>query len=155
MASKTESTQRKGSSSGKRSSGGGGSSWGAGANAGVLLGAAVAGAAVGLAANAGRKLFVQFSGAAAGDWFDALRAEHKATLAIFDRIEATGNDQGNARSHLLAKLKYALTRHAHQEEAVVYPAAGSLTSSVRVAPERLAGLVARGWVDVCTVADRG
>ena len=122
MADKIESTQRKGSSSGKRSSGGGGSSWGAGANAGVLLGAAVAGAAVGLAANAGRKLFVQFSGAAAGDWFDVLRAEHKATLALFDKIEATGDDQTNARSQLLAKLKYALTKHAHQEEAVVYPA---------------------------------
>jgi prolyl-tRNA editing enzyme YbaK/EbsC (Cys-tRNA(Pro) deacylase) len=32
---------------------------------------------------------------------------------------------------------------------LVYPAAGSLTSSVEVAPERLAALVARGWVDVC------
>jgi hemerythrin superfamily protein len=123
MASKTESRQRKSSGSGKRSSGGGReSSWGAGANAGVLLGAAVAGAAVGLAANAGRKLFVQFSGAAAGDWFDALRAEHKAALALFDQIEATGDDQTTSRSHLLAKLKYALTKHAHQEEAVVYPA---------------------------------
>jgi hemerythrin superfamily protein len=122
MASKTESRQRKSSGSGKRSSGGGDSSWGAGANAGVLLGAAVAGAAVGLAANAGRKLFAQFSGAAAGDWFDALRAEHEATLAIFDKIEATGDDQSTARASLLAKLKYALTKHAHQEEAVVYPA---------------------------------
>jgi prolyl-tRNA editing enzyme YbaK/EbsC (Cys-tRNA(Pro) deacylase) len=35
----------------------------------------------------------------------------------------------------------------------VFPAAGSLTSSVRVAPERLAELVARGWVDVCTVSN--
>ncbi len=33
----------------------------------------------------------------------------------------------------------------------VFPAAGSLTSSVRVAPGRLAELVARGWVDLCTV----
>jgi prolyl-tRNA editing enzyme YbaK/EbsC (Cys-tRNA(Pro) deacylase) len=31
----------------------------------------------------------------------------------------------------------------------VYPAAGSLNSSVRVSPERLAALVASGWVDVC------
>src|SRR5687768_12661163 len=35
----------------------------------------------------------------------------------------------------------------------VFPAAGSLTSSVRVAPERLAELVARGWIDVCTVSN--
>jgi prolyl-tRNA editing enzyme YbaK/EbsC (Cys-tRNA(Pro) deacylase) len=31
----------------------------------------------------------------------------------------------------------------------VFPAAGSLTSSVRVTPERLYALVAKGWVDVC------
>jgi prolyl-tRNA editing enzyme YbaK/EbsC (Cys-tRNA(Pro) deacylase) len=30
----------------------------------------------------------------------------------------------------------------------VFPAAGSLTSSVRVTPERLSDLVSRGWVDV-------
>jgi prolyl-tRNA editing enzyme YbaK/EbsC (Cys-tRNA(Pro) deacylase) len=31
----------------------------------------------------------------------------------------------------------------------VYPAAGSLNSSVKVAPERLAELVSTAWVDVC------
>src|SRR5690606_3673469 len=31
----------------------------------------------------------------------------------------------------------------------VFPAAGSLNSSVEVAPARLAALVARGWVDAC------
>jgi hemerythrin-like domain-containing protein len=122
MASKTESRSRKSSSSNARSGGSGGSSWTGGGNAGVLLGAAMAGAAVGLAANAGRKLFVQLGGATAGDWFDALKAEHEAALLLFDKIEATGDDQTTARAHLLAKLKYALTRHAHQEEAIVYPA---------------------------------
>ena len=38
---------------------------------------------------------------------------------------------------------------------LVYPAAGSLTSSVQVSPERLAGLVASGWVDLCTLPDGG
>ena len=32
---------------------------------------------------------------------------------------------------------------------LVYPAAGSLTSSVAVPPERLAALVSSGWVDLC------
>lgn len=32
---------------------------------------------------------------------------------------------------------------------LVFPAAGSLTSSVEVAPERLAALVSSGWVDLC------
>ncbi|HEY5723199.1 MAG TPA: YbaK/EbsC family protein [Allosphingosinicella sp.] len=33
----------------------------------------------------------------------------------------------------------------------VFPAAGSLTSSVRLSPDRLAELVASGWVDLCKV----
>jgi len=32
---------------------------------------------------------------------------------------------------------------------LVYPAAGSLNSSVEVTPDRLFGLVARGWIDIC------
>ena len=32
---------------------------------------------------------------------------------------------------------------------IVFPAAGSLNSSVKVSPERLAALVSKGWVDVC------
>jgi hypothetical protein len=87
----------------------------AGNGAGVLVGAAVAGAAVGIAANMGRKLFVQFTSGATGDWADALATEHELTLAIFDKIEATDDSQTTVRSHLLAKLKYALSKHANQE----------------------------------------
>jgi len=36
---------------------------------------------------------------------------------------------------------------------IVYPAAGSLTSSVEVSPERLAELVSSGWVDLCTLPE--
>jgi prolyl-tRNA editing enzyme YbaK/EbsC (Cys-tRNA(Pro) deacylase) len=36
---------------------------------------------------------------------------------------------------------------------LVYPAAGSLTSSVEVSPDRLAELVARGWIDVCRLPE--
>ena len=92
------------------------------ANTGVLVGAAVAGAAVGLAANVGRKLLVQMTSGATGDWVDALTTEHELALAIFDKIEATNDNQTMMRSHLLAKLKYALTKHALEEENVVYPA---------------------------------
>ena len=35
----------------------------------------------------------------------------------------------------------------------VYPAAGSLNSSVEVAPDRLAALVAERWVDLCRLPD--
>ncbi len=127
MASKTEGKQTKsksGSNANSNTTGSGESSafsWGGG-NAGVLMGAAMAGAAVGIAANVGRKLLIQMTGAASGDWFDALKAEHAATLALFDRIEATDDSQTMMRSHLLMKLKYALTKHAHEEESVIYPA---------------------------------
>ena len=36
---------------------------------------------------------------------------------------------------------------------IVYPAAGSLNSSVEVTPERLAELVANGWIDICRMPD--
>jgi prolyl-tRNA editing enzyme YbaK/EbsC (Cys-tRNA(Pro) deacylase) len=35
----------------------------------------------------------------------------------------------------------------------VFPAAGSRTSSVEVAPDRLADLVSRRWVDICRLAE--
>ena len=95
--------------------------WG-GSNTGVLVGAAVAGAAVGLAANVGRKLFVQFNSSGTQDWADALRTEHEMTKAIFDKIEATDDSQTMVRTHLLSKLKYALSKHAIEEEMVIYPA---------------------------------
>jgi hemerythrin superfamily protein len=96
--------------------------WNSGST-GVLVGAAIAGAAVGLAANAGRKLFMQMtSGGAAGDWFEAIKVEHQLTRGIFDKIEATDDSQTGTRATLLAKLKYALTKHALEEENVLYPA---------------------------------
>jgi hemerythrin-like domain-containing protein len=126
MANKTESKNRSssGRSTGNKGNNGnesGGFGLGSG-NTGVLVGAAMAGAAVGIAANVGRKLFVQFTSGATGDWFDALKNEHAMTLAIFDKIEATDDSQSVARANLLMKLKYALDKHAHQEENVIYPA---------------------------------
>jgi len=118
MATKSDTKQRKSGSNGNNSA----FSWGGGSSAGVLAGAALAGAAIGIAANVGRKLFVQFAGAASGDWFEALKAEHQATRLLFDKIEATDDSQGMMRGHLLMKLKYALAKHANEEENVVYPA---------------------------------
>jgi hemerythrin superfamily protein len=91
-------------------------------NTGAIVGAAVAGAAVGLAATVGRKLFVQFASGATGDWMEALKAEHQTTLALFDKLQATDESQTMVRSHLLSKLKNALGKHANEEENVIYPA---------------------------------
>jgi hemerythrin superfamily protein len=122
MAKDTRTRSRSSGASNKSGSGENSAfSWGGG-GAGVLAGAALAGAAMGIAANVGRKLFVQMSTGAMGDWFEALKAEHQATLALFDKIEATDDSQGLMRGHLLTKLKYALTKHANEEENVIYPA---------------------------------
>lgn len=42
-----------------------------------------------------------------------------------------------------------------REFATVYPAAGSLNTSVELTPERLASLVASRWVDACRVSSSG
>jgi len=93
-----------------------------GGQTGVLAAAAVAGAAIGLAANYGRKMVVQGIAGASGDWADALAAEHQAVLALFDKVEATADNQTTARTHLLTKIKNALGKHSLEEENAVYPA---------------------------------
>jgi hemerythrin superfamily protein len=112
--------------SGSRSSKNGGRSafafGGRGGNAGPLLGAALAGVAIGVAANYGRKFLMQGLEAAAGDWDQILAAEHELALGIFDKMLATDETQTWKRSMLLMKLTHALDKHAHQEEMVVYPA---------------------------------
>ena len=95
-------------------------SWGD--NAGPVLGAALAGMAIGMFANYGRKAIMQGMESAAGDWDEILAAEHDAALMIFDRMLATDETQTFKRKMLLMKLTHALDKHAHQEEMVVYPA---------------------------------
>jgi hemerythrin superfamily protein len=91
-------------------------------NSGAIIGAALAGAAIGFAANYGRKLLMQGLEAQAGDWDEILAVEHDAALAIFDKMLATDSTQTFKRKMLLMKLTHALDKHAHQEEMVVYPA---------------------------------
>ena len=98
-------------------------SWGGnGSNTGPLLGALAAGAAIGIGANWARKFLMQQTEAMAGDWDQILALEHKATLATFDALLATEDSDTMKRSLLVKKLSYALEKHAHMEEAVVYPA---------------------------------
>ena len=118
MATRTRSRASTGNASDNSQS----SAFGWGNGAGTLALAAVAGAAVGLAANFGRKLVVQNLAAQAGDWDEMLHQEHEMVLALFEQIEATGNDQARTRMHLLAKIKAALGKHALEEENAIYPA---------------------------------
>ena len=107
-------------SSGKSSSGR--SAFSFGDNSGPIIGAALAGAALGFAANYGRKFLMQGMEAMAGDWDEILATEHDMTLAVFDKMLATDASQTFKRKMLLMKLTHALDKHAHQEEMVVYPA---------------------------------
>ena len=85
----------------------------------VAIGAGV-GLATGLLANFVRKAVVQGPTVIAGNWDEALAAEHKAALAIFDLIQKTTDKQSGRRSFLLMQLKHALGKHAFQEENTVY-----------------------------------
>ena len=131
MATRTQSRSSSSSSRPRSSSNrGGGSNRGSndrsafswGENAGPLLGAALAGVALGFAANYGRKALMQGMESMAGDWDEILAAEHDMALAIFDKMLATDETQTFKRKMLLTKLTHALDKHAHQEEMVVYPA---------------------------------
>jgi hemerythrin superfamily protein len=93
-----------------------------GDNAGPIIGAALAGAAIGFAANFGRKFLMQSMEAAAGDWDAILATEHDLALGIFDKMLVTDATQTFKRKMLLMKLTHALDKHTHQEEMVVYPA---------------------------------
>lgn len=85
----------------------------------LAIGAA-AGVATGLLANLVRKAVVQAPTAMAGNWDEALAAEHRMTLGLFDKLEATDTKDSTKRSFLLMQLKHALTKHAVEEENVVY-----------------------------------
>jgi len=89
---------------------------------GAMLAAGAAGLAVGLAANVARKFAVQAPTLLAGDWDEALKAEHQLTLKVFDAIEATNETNTTKRATLLANLKHMLAKHALEEENVIYPA---------------------------------
>lgn len=91
-------------------------------NLATMAGVALGGAALGILAMIGRKVAVQAPTALAGDWDQALAAEHQATLALFDALEATEDHNTTKRSILLTQLKHALAKHALEEENVIYPA---------------------------------
>ena len=120
MATRTQNRSSNRSSS-QRSSGNR-SAFSFGSNAGPILAAGLAGAAIGLAANFGRKAIMQGMEAAVGDWDEILATEHDMALAVFDKMLATDDSQTFKRKMLLMKLTHALDKHAHQEEMVVYPA---------------------------------
>ena len=83
---------------------------------------AAAGLTAGLPANVVRKIFVQAPTMMAGEWDDALAAEHRAVLKLFDELQATEEGHTTRRSILLTQITHALAKHAIEEENAIYPA---------------------------------
>lgn len=79
-----------------------------------------AGLLLGLLANPARKLAVQAPTMLKGQWDEALAAEHKATLAVFDLAEKTSTDDATRRAFHLMQLKHMIGKHSMQEENAVY-----------------------------------
>jgi hemerythrin superfamily protein len=96
------------------------------AHSGNPLGRLATGAALGLVAGLAlphaRKAVIQAPSLAAGDWVDALAAEHQMVRKSFEILMETRHDEIARREILMAKIAYALTKHAVEEENVVYPA---------------------------------
>lgn len=96
------------------------------ANSGGSFGRLAAGAALGLAAGLAiphaRKLAMQGPTIAAGNWVEALTAEHRMVEKLFEQMLQTGDEAMMKREMLLTKIAYALNKHAIEEENVIYPA---------------------------------
>lgn len=121
MATRNQSrTSNRNNSSDRSSSNRSAFSWGS--DAGPLLAAGFAGAAVGMAAHFGRKAIMQAMEASAGDWFEMLKKDHDEIQKVLDQMLGTDQSQTWKRSMLLMKAAHKLDKHAYEEENVIYPA---------------------------------
>jgi len=74
-------------------------------------------------------------------------------LAVEETLALTGHPVGGVCPFgLLSPLPVYCDVSLHGFE-LVYPAAGSLNSSVRVSPARLAELVSAEWIDICRLPE--
>lgn len=74
-------------------------------------------------------------------------------LSAGEAFEVTGHQVGGVCPFGLATPVPVYCDVSLQGFDTVFPAAGSLTSSVEVASDRLAALVSRRWVDICKLAE--
>ena len=70
-----------------------------------------------------------------------------------ETLEVTGHPVGGVCPFGLKSVLPVYMDVSLQEFDTVYPAGGSLNTSVRVSPERLFELVGTGWVDLCRLPD--
>lgn len=70
-----------------------------------------------------------------------------------ETLEVTGHPVGGVCPFGLPAALPIYCDHSLRAFAVVYPAAGSLNSSVAVSPDRLADIVGGKWIDICRLPD--
>lgn len=89
----------------------------------IAISAGLGFAAGALLANPARKLALQGAEAiATRDWVEALTLEHRAVQKTLEALLQTTEKDTGKRKAGLAAIDYALTKHALQEETVIYPA---------------------------------
>lgn len=87
-----------------------------------LAGAAALGVMAGVAlARSGRAAF-RLKSRLHGDWFGHLKAEHRVVRKLLKAMTHAEFEEPARRAALLEKVSELLTRHAVEEENVVYPA---------------------------------
>jgi prolyl-tRNA editing enzyme YbaK/EbsC (Cys-tRNA(Pro) deacylase) len=74
-------------------------------------------------------------------------------LGVEETFAVTGHPVGGVCPFGLATPLPVYCDVSLREFDIVYPAAGSLNSSVQVTPDRLAQLVSTAWVDVCRLRE--
>lgn len=85
-------------------------------------GAALVGFTVGAALLGGRKAAMQATTGLAGDWFAALKADHRLVDELFKVLARTEDHETGKRQTIFSKIAYALAKHQFEEEHVIYPA---------------------------------
>lgn len=96
-------------------------SGGGGVGIAPVIGAAAVAFIAGVAANGARKLAVEAVASGGKDWFDTLTREHRTVEHLFEQIQDSTARDGAKRAMLLSKLNWALSKHAFEEETVIYP----------------------------------
>ena len=75
-------------------------------------------------------------------------------LGAEETLEVTGHPVGGVCPFGLASPVAVYLDISLQPLATIYPAGGSLTTSVRTSPQRLFELVGQRWVDLCQLPDQ-
>lgn len=88
----------------------------------VLAGAAAVGVMAGVALSRSNRVLFRARSRLHGDWLGHLKAEHRVVKKLLKAMATAEFDDPPRRAALLEKVAELITRHAVEEENVVYPA---------------------------------